>query len=397
MKRLITYTQNNRTTYRNLAIVFGIAFLISIIFYFWANSDFEITSFMDTCAIPLFPFVCCLLLLLDSSIYLKKHKDDLSKENTEYENIVLNKISAQKIALSSSRGTIILFFMIFLFFLFLDIRFLIIWHNSSENKFFEFSVLLYAHLIYTFIAFILFINVKTDRILKYSSVPQAKKASIEFCGHADLFIILSLFSLATLVIISEAVRFLHLYRYDALKNSMESFKKKAYMTISSNDLQDGVWNPDIFSIDGGAGLSPHLYFDPVEGADHYVIYMVDETGGNDGSWLATEIHENELFTGDNLTIHADDPDYRYTGSYIYPPDKSPILVSVYVFALRGEPLNDISTLFSEYSYNWNIEPNKLYVNHLSLITKDDISFFVAGTRYGNVISYGYITGTYYPK
>ena len=110
MKRLITYTQNNRTTYRNLAIVFGIAFLISIIFYFWANSDFEITSFMDTCAIPLFPFVCCLLLLLDSSIYLKKHKDDLSKENTEYENIVLNKISAQKIALSSSRGTIILFF-----------------------------------------------------------------------------------------------------------------------------------------------------------------------------------------------------------------------------------------------------------------------------------------------
>lgn len=402
----IKYDKNDRKRYKKYFIITGVVALVgrtlSLISFIMPKLFQIVLLFSPITTITSILFVLFLLFYLNSIVYLnrlKKNHFTLPEDKRDYKYDLSLLPRDEQVENRYSKDSIIAAIISLIFYLiimFIMAKYIGKWNQINEDV----SLFFIPSLIFLFFPFMSIYFFRQHNPQKYRDnvdVFDGRKNRTDIMSALELLVISLLISIGISIATDQASRFFHLCRYDSIEKSMEIFKKKASMTISSNDLKDGVWNPDIFSIDGGAGLSPHLYFDPVEGADHYVIYMVDETGGHYGTWLATEIQENELFTGDNLTIHADDPNYRYTGSYIYPPDKSPILVSVYVFALRDETLNDVSTLFSEYSSCWPLEPNELYVDYLSLICNGKISFMFSDRRYGNVISYGYITGTYYPK
>lgn len=55
----------------------------------------------------------------------------------------------------------------------------------------------------------------------------------------------------------------------------------ASLTITSSDLIDGEWNSDITS-SCGSNRTPELSWNAIDGAEEYVIYMIDTSANN---WL----------------------------------------------------------------------------------------------------------------
>jgi phosphatidylethanolamine-binding protein (PEBP) family uncharacterized protein len=165
--------------------------------------------------------------------------------------------------------------------------------------------------------------------------------------------------------------------------TIDEFKDKATMTVSSKDLQDGKWDDRITNTEKGENLSPELSFDKVEGAEYYYIYMVDETANNWVHWIATDIQKEELDTGANTKEYKDNPDFKYIGPY--PPKGSgEHTYTIYVFAMKGKPDSDVKPEFDEAS----LSGDYMYYDYLSISKQGNPN------EYGNVISYGYISGNY---
>ena len=282
---------------------------------------------------------------------------------------------------------------LFIVFFIFDMYYLIKWLVCNEDVTGIFVIRLLLHMVFLAAAVFYFRQRKIKKNTILLNVPRKVKY-VNYSRAIKQLIILSVIFFILGRLNEELSRFIHLSRISEYGNSLELFENRATMDIRSNDLNNGFWNPDIINYDGD-GISPHLYFEPVKGADHYVIYMTDSTNNsNYGIWLATDIHENELFTGDNLTIHANDPNYRYGGRPLTPPGAKDASITVYVYALKDQPVKDLSPLFSEHSDIWGIGANELYSYYLSM-SKDggEHGFYLMDDRrYGNVISYGYITG-----
>ena len=51
--------------------------------------------------------------------------------------------------------------------------------------------------------------------------------------------------------------------------TIEDFKAKASMIVTSDDLENGVWDVSITNTSQGQNQSPQLSFDKVEGASYY--------------------------------------------------------------------------------------------------------------------------------
>ncbi len=139
--------------------------------------------------------------------------------------------------------------------------------------------------------------------------------------------------------------------------------------LSSEDLHDGAWDPVIASVDDGKNVSPQLSWEPVPEATCYVIYMVDTSAGNWMHWKVNGVTETNIPQG-----------YSSSEEYIgpYPPGGTHSY-DVYVFALRQPvevargPLNCRTNLFTKYA--------------LELDAVEEGSS-------GNIVSYGYLPGTY---
>ena len=71
---------------------------------------------------------------------------------------------------------------------------------------------------------------------------------------------------------------------------------KTQFAVTSQDLKDGVWNSAISNTDKGENASPQLSWDPVDGADSYVIYMVDTSASNWVHWKQ-QTRETTLASG----------------------------------------------------------------------------------------------------
>ena len=71
---------------------------------------------------------------------------------------------------------------------------------------------------------------------------------------------------------------------------------KGYDTfeLTSDDLIDGAWNGAISNTDSGENLSPSVYWEPVEGADHYILYMIDISASFWMHWKADGLTETAL-------------------------------------------------------------------------------------------------------
>lgn len=140
--------------------------------------------------------------------------------------------------------------------------------------------------------------------------------------------------------------------------------------LVSEDLQDGVWNQVITETLNGSNVSPKLSWEPVEGAECYAIYMTDTSAGNFIHWKSANVTETELPQG-----WASETDYIGP----YPPPGATHDYDIYVVALK-KPVERAKGAFN--TSNPNFEGNLM-----ALDTDAD------GTT-GNMIAYGYLTGTY---
>lgn len=139
--------------------------------------------------------------------------------------------------------------------------------------------------------------------------------------------------------------------------------------VTSEDLVDGVWE-DVISKDEGDNVSPELSWEAVDGAEVYVIYMVDPDAGFWIHWKSDGITETELPQG-----WADSTEY--VGPY--PPSGTTHHYDIYVVALRA-PVDHLSG-----------SVNSGNPNFVAFLTGVDTD---ADGNSGNIIAYGRISGTF---
>ena len=140
--------------------------------------------------------------------------------------------------------------------------------------------------------------------------------------------------------------------------------------LDSVDLKDGVWDNVISNTDAGENKSPELKWEPVDGAKLYVIYMVDPDGGNWLHWKSDEVTETDLPEGWASSM-------EYVGPY--PPSGTTHTYDVYVVALK-KPVERLRGLFNG--------SNMKFHEFIKGLDTD------AEGGSGNIISYGYLSGTF---
>lgn len=142
------------------------------------------------------------------------------------------------------------------------------------------------------------------------------------------------------------------------------------INITSDDLNDGIWDARITYTMYGDNVSPDLSWDEVEGAEVYAVYMIDL----DASWLhmmafTTDTSIPEGFAdGENGNL--------YVGPY--PPSGTHNYV-VYVIALKDYP--------QQFFYRFDSDRN--YIDTIA----GRINIDVNGNS-DNVICGGMLSGTY---
>ena len=166
----------------------------------------------------------------------------------------------------------------------------------------------------------------------------------------------------------------------------KQFEFGAYDTfdVFSDDLLGDAWDVIISNKSDGQNMSPELHWDPVDSADRYYIFMVDETAGNWLHWQVLGLADSCIAQGTcgkELSVIADSDGREVMGQYVGPyPPSGTHTYTVYVFAVKGEPVPD-NVLFFDRSGNDIIKIAKM------LNTAE-------GTDEDNLISYGMISGTY---
>lgn len=96
-------------------------------------------------------------------------------------------------------------------------------------------------------------------------------------------------------------------------------------TVTSENLNNGVWDDVISNTDKGQNQSPQLSWDPVDGAEMYFIYMVDTSMQDWIHWKSDYVTETNLplgFAGES----------EYVGPY--PPAGGCHNYEIYVVALK---------------------------------------------------------------
>ena len=97
-------------------------------------------------------------------------------------------------------------------------------------------------------------------------------------------------------------------------------------SLDSENLNNGVWDDVISNTSRGQNKSPQLSWEMVDGAESYVIYMVDTSTQYWMHWKSEGVTETSLELG-----WAGDSDY--VGPY--PPSGSEHMYEIYVIALKG--------------------------------------------------------------
>lgn len=143
-------------------------------------------------------------------------------------------------------------------------------------------------------------------------------------------------------------------------------------TLTSENLTDGAWDP-IIGKHSGDNLSPQLSWEPVPEASCYVIYMVDTNVLDYVHWMSNNVTETALPQG-WAGVEA------YVGPY--PPAYEIHSYDVYVLALR-QPVENLKSSFG--TANVFFAKNVFYLD----TPAEGIT--------GNLLGYGYLSGTYGPN
>ena len=138
------------------------------------------------------------------------------------------------------------------------------------------------------------------------------------------------------------------------------------ITITSENLHDGVWDDAISNTDKGENQSPQLSWEPVDGAACYAVYMVDTTATFWLHWKSADILETNLPAGWA-------PETEYVGPY---PPSGTHEYEIRIFALK-EQVAEEKSVFDRSNYNF-----------------DDLVRALDEGSSGNVLAYGTLAGTF---
>ena len=339
-------------------------------------------------SIPL--FVISLLFYIDSSIYLRrlsKNYYEVPEDKKLYDRD-LAKLprtgQVENVYVNDSKIGALISLICYIAFVIVDIYYVVKWTGLGEsNSVFLFVIMMLAHLLLVIFAVVLYKQKDTSQYVDEVDVKAYRKTRISITRTISILVIMSLIFSVGVMFAFTMTDYIYKSRHGHYDKTTDDFKANATMKVISEDLQDGKWNDRITNTEKGENLSPELHFDKVEGADYYFIYMVDETANNWVHWVATDVRVEELATGANKKEYKDNPDFRYIGPY--PPEGSgEHEYTIYVYAMRGKPDSDYKPEFDENS----LSADYMYYDYLSISKRGKPN------EYGNVIAYGYISGTY---
>ena len=140
------------------------------------------------------------------------------------------------------------------------------------------------------------------------------------------------------------------------------------ITLTSEDLHDGVWDADITNTSNGSNRSPQLAWEPVAGASCYAVYMVDTTANYWLHWKSLNIPETSLAAGAASGTEYVGP-YPPSGTHEY---------EIRVYALKEAAEEDQSRFDSG---------NSKFEQVIAALDQNS-----SGS--GNVLAYGTLSGTY---
>ena len=75
------------------------------------------------------------------------------------------------------------------------------------------------------------------------------------------------------------------------------------LTITSENLQNGVWDDSIANTERGKNLSPQLSWEKAENAQAYVIYMIDPDGNNWIHLISGTLTKEEVVQGEITQVN----------------------------------------------------------------------------------------------
>lgn len=140
--------------------------------------------------------------------------------------------------------------------------------------------------------------------------------------------------------------------------------------VTSADLTDGVWADIISKTDIGENRSPQLSWSPVEGADSYVIYMVDTNTNGFLHWKSGDVTATDLPQGWASAVDYAGPHIGHGYTHTF---------DIYVIAVKS-PVKELKGAVN--SVNPNLD------EFIQLVDTG------ADGSTGNIISYGKISGSY---
>ena len=140
------------------------------------------------------------------------------------------------------------------------------------------------------------------------------------------------------------------------------------ITLTSENLHDGVWDAVISNTNKGENHSPQLSWEPVEGASCYAVYMVDTTVTYWLHWKSLDVTETTLAEGAAS-------EKEYVGPY---PPSGTHDYEIRVFALK-ESVKEEKSQFDNGNYGFDDMMTALDTN---------------SSGAGNVLAYGTLTGSY---
>ena len=96
--------------------------------------------------------------------------------------------------------------------------------------------------------------------------------------------------------------------------------------VTSEDLENGVWSDIISNTHIGENRSPQLSWQPVDGAEAYVIYMVDSDTNGFLHWKSNNVTETDLPQGWASAVDYAGPHIGHGYTHTF---------DIYVMALRS--------------------------------------------------------------
>lgn len=148
------------------------------------------------------------------------------------------------------------------------------------------------------------------------------------------------------------------------------------LTVTSENLQNGVWDDSIANTERGKNLSPQLSWEKAENAQAYVIYMIDPDGNNWIHLISGTLTKEEVVQGEITQVNKGTSDTGYIGPY---PPAGIHSYEVYVFALKQAK--------TDYAGKVNA-----VCDGIDKIAQE-LDADAAGAS-GNIAAYGKLTGTY---